>query len=93
VHVISYTEFVRQTYDTQPSNTRSGCLDSRIANNATMPQVAARSSSFGGGIRFDAAMKRVRKAYEAETWKSEKWMKDLAAETGAGSFCLFQRKK
>jgi VWFA-related protein len=86
VHVISYTEFVRQTYDTQPSNTRSGCLDSRIGNNATMPPVAARSSSFGGGIRFDPAMKRVRKAYEAETWKSEKWMKDLAAETGGRIF-------
>ena len=27
VHIISYTDFVRQTYDAQPSNTRSGCSD------------------------------------------------------------------
>jgi VWFA-related protein len=83
VHIISYTDFVRQTYDTQPSNMPSGCLDSKVANNSTMAPVVTRSSSFGGGFRFDPAMKRVRKAYEADTRKSEKWLKDLAAETGA----------
>jgi hypothetical protein len=31
-------------------------------------------------------MKRVRKAYEAETRKSEKWLTDLAAETGGRIF-------
>jgi hypothetical protein len=86
VHIISYTEFVRQTYDAQPSNTRSGCLDPMIAYNPPPPPVVARSPSVGGGIRFDPAMKKVRKAYEAETRTSERWLKDLAAETGGRIF-------
>jgi VWFA-related protein len=86
VHIISYTEFVRQTYDTQPSNTRSGCSDPKAAYNPPPPQVVTRSPSGGGGIRFDPAMKKVRKAYEAETRISEKWLKDLAAETGGRIF-------
>lgn len=86
VHVISYTDFVRQDYDTRPSNTRSGCADTRITNSAPPPAPAVARSSFGGGIRFDPAMKRVRKAYEAETRQSEKWLKDLAAETGGRIF-------
>ena len=90
VHIISYTEFVRQASDKPPSNviagTRSGCSDQIIANNLTMPPEPARTPSFGGGIRFDPAMKKVRKAYEAETRKSEKWLTELAAETGGRFF-------
>lgn len=90
VHIISYTEFVRQTNDKQPSNVTAGMRppssDPIVANDPTMPPGATRSPSFGVGIRFDPAMKRVRKAYEAETRKSEKWLTDLAAETGGRIF-------
>jgi VWFA-related protein len=86
VHIISYTEFVRQADDAQPSNARSGCLDPMITFSPPTPPRVTRSTSFGGGIRFDPAMKRVRKAYEAETKKSEKWLTDLAAETGGRIF-------
>lgn len=90
VHIISYTEFVRQTYDTQPSNITTGMrpssADPIIGNDPTLPPGVTRSPSFGVGIRFDPAMKKVRKAYEAETRKSEKWLTELAAETGGRIF-------
>lgn len=38
--------------------------------------------SFGVSVRFDPAMRRRRKAYEAETVNSEKWLTELADETG-----------
>jgi len=90
VHIISYTEFVRQTDDKQPSNItigmRPGSSDPIIGSDPTLPPGSTRSPSFGVAIRFDPAMKRVRKAYEAETRKSEKWLTDLAAETGGRIF-------
>lgn len=89
VHIISYTEFVRQANDKQPpivtAEKRSGCLDPIISNDPMMPP-ATRTRSFGGGIGFDFAMRKVRKAYEAETKKSEKWLTELAAETGGRIF-------
>ena len=86
VHIISYTEFVRQTYDKQPSNVPRGiaCSDQISSNVPTMPPGATRPPS--SGIRFDPAMRKVRKAYEAETRKSERWLTDLAAETGGQIF-------
>jgi VWFA-related protein len=90
VHIISYTEFVRQANDKQPSNVTTGMRpassDPIAANDPTLPPGVTRSPSFGVGIRFDPAMKRVRKAYEAETRKSEKWLTELAAETGGRIF-------
>jgi len=90
VHIISYTEFVRQANDKQPSNINAGLRpassDPIAANDPTMPAGVTRSPSFGVSIRFDPAMKKVRKAYEAETRKSEKWLKDLATETGGRIF-------
>ena len=90
VHIISYTEFVRQANDKQPSNVTTGMRpvssDPIAANDPTLPPGVTRSPSFGVSIRFDPAMKRVRKAYEAETRKSEKWLTDLAAETGGRIF-------
>lgn len=90
VHIISYTEFVRQTDDKQPSNVtigmRPGSSDPIIGSDPTLPPGSTRSPRFGVAIRFDPAMKRVRKAYEAETRKSEKWLTDLAAETGGRIF-------
>jgi VWFA-related protein len=90
VHIISYTEFVRQTDDKQPSKITTGqrpvSSDPIAANDPTLPPGVTRSPSFGVGIRFDPAMRRVRKAYEAETKKSEKWLTELADETGGRIF-------
>lgn len=90
VHVVSYTEFVRQKDDKKPSNVTTGmrpaASDPIAANDPTMPPGSTRSPSFGVAIRFDPAMTKVRKAYEAETRKSEKWLRDLADETGGGIF-------
>ncbi len=90
VHIISYTEFVRQTDDKQPSKITTGqrpvSSDPIAANDPTLPPGVTRSPSFGAGIRFDPAMRRVRKAYEAETKKSEKWLTELADETGGRIF-------
>lgn len=90
VHIISYTEYVRQKDDKKPSNVTVGMrpptTDTIASNDPTLPAGVTRSPSFGVGIRFDPAMKRVRKAYEAETRKSEKWLTDLADETGGRIF-------
>lgn len=90
VHIISYTEFVRQKDDKRPSNINVGqrpaASDSITANDPTMPPGVTRSPSFGVSIRFDPAMHKVRKAYEAETKKSEKWLTELADETGGRIF-------
>jgi VWFA-related protein len=90
VHIISYTELVRQKDDKQPSNITAGMRppssDPISANDPTRPPGSTRSPSFGVAIRFDPAMTKVRKAYEAETRKSEKWLTDLADETGGRIF-------
>jgi VWFA-related protein len=90
VHIISYTEFVRQKDDKRPSKITAGqrpvSSDPIAANDPTLPPGVTRSPSFGVGIRFDPAMNRVRKAYEAETKKSEKWLAELADETGGRIF-------
>jgi len=90
VHVISYTEFVRQASDKQPllltTGLRPRSSDPIVANDPTLAPTESRSPTFGVGIRFDPAMRRVRKAYEAETRKSEKWLTDLATETGGRIF-------
>lgn len=90
VHVISYTEFVRQKSDKQSSSVTAGqrpaSSDPISANDPTLPPGSTRSPSFGVAIRFDPAMKKVRKTYEADTRKSEKWLTDLAEETGGRIF-------
>ena len=90
VHIISYTEFVRQKEDRNPSNITAGIRPPSSqpisANDPTLPPGVTRSPSFGIGIRFDPAMTKVRKAYEAETRKSERWLADLADETGGRIF-------
>jgi VWFA-related protein len=90
VHIISYTELVRQKDDKQPSNVTAGMLPPSsnpiTANDPTQPPGSTRSPGFGVAIRFDPAMKKVRKAYEAETRKSEEWLTDLADETGGRIF-------
>src|SRR2546423_2985624 len=94
VHFISYTAFVRQRADKPPTGVTVGRRPAsedpfRIPGDPTMPSNDPRSAGtvIGGvSIRFDPAMKRRRKAYENETTNSEKWLTDLAAETGGTIF-------
>ncbi len=86
VHIISYTEFVRQKEDEKNSKIVTGprptSSDPITATDPTLPPGTTRSPSYGVGIRFDPAMRRLRKAYEAEVKKSEEALKSVAAETG-----------
>src|SRR5262245_31412783 len=90
VYVISYTAFVRQKSDKRKSNIVTGqrpvSSDPITANDPTLPPGTTRNPSYGVGITFDPAMRRQRKAYEADTKKSEKWLTALADETGGKIF-------
>jgi VWFA-related protein len=86
VHIISYTEFVRQKREDKKSgiatSQRPNSSDPIRATDPTQPPSMNRSPSFGVGISFDPAMRRLRKAYEAEVKKSEQELKHVAEETG-----------
>lgn len=86
VHIISYTEFVRQKdqrKDAAPvSSQRPNSSDPIRATDPTLPPGATRSPTFGISVRFDPAMRRQRKAYEADVKKSEQALKNVAEETG-----------
>ena len=86
VHVISYTEFVRQKSDKKDSGIITGprppSSDPITATDPTLAPGQTRSPSFRIGVRFDPAMRRQRKAYENEVKKSEAVLKNVADETG-----------
>lgn len=86
VHIISYTEFVRQKNPNNNSPVVAGprprSSDPIASTDPTMPPGQTRSPSYGISIRFDPAMKRMRKAYEAEVKKSQQALKNIADETG-----------
>jgi len=86
VHVISYTELVRQKSDKKTTEVSVGQLPTSsnpiTATDPTLPPGTTRSPSFGVGIRFDPAMRRQRKAYEADVKKSEQVLTNVAEETG-----------
>ncbi len=85
VHVISYTEFVRQKQQDKPpvySTQRSNNADPIRATDPTQPPGTTRQPSYGVGIRFDPAMRKQRKAYEAAVKKSQEALKNVADETG-----------
>ena len=87
VHIISYTEFVRQPRGKNtPSPISIGQLptssDPIRTMDPTQPPGQTRSPSFGVAVRFDPAMKRQRKAYEAEARKSQQLLTEMAEETG-----------
>ena len=90
VHIISYTEFVRQKNDKRKSDISVGqrpvSQDPISATDPTLPPGTTRSPAFGVSIRFDPAMRRVRKAYEADVKKSEQTLSSLAEETGGTIF-------
>jgi VWFA-related protein len=88
VHIISYTEFVRQESDNKTTEVHAGIgprptsTDPIRSTDPTQPPGQNRSPSFGVGIRFDPAMRRVRKAYENEVKKSQQVLTNVAQETG-----------
>ncbi|HEX7294857.1 MAG TPA: VWA domain-containing protein, partial [Pyrinomonadaceae bacterium] len=86
VHIISYTEFVQQKTENNSSSGTTGqrppSSDPITATDPTLPPGTTRSPSYGISIRFDPAMRRLRKAYEAEVKKSEQALKNVAEETG-----------
>lgn len=86
VHIISYTEFVRQP---RAKNSKSPVTIGQIPTSnpirmtdPTQPPGQNRSPAFGVSIRFDPAMKRQRKAYEAEIKRSQQSLTEMAEETG-----------
>jgi VWFA-related protein len=85
-HIISYTQFVLQKDTKKSPPFETGQLPTNhdpISNNdPTMPPGQTRSSTYGVTVRFDPAMRRQRKAYEAEVKKSQQVLSELADETG-----------
>jgi VWFA-related protein len=91
VHIISYTRLVQQQHEERKNVTFGGRPKSEDPfkdpdPNAIPDRRSAGTAIVGLGIRFDPAMKRRRKAYESEAVSSEKWLTDLAAETGGTIF-------
>jgi VWFA-related protein len=90
VHIISYTEFVRQKDKKKNPTLETGQLptshDPITTNDPTQPPGTTRSPIFGVTIRFDPAMRRQRKAYEAELKKSQQILTGMAEETGGQIF-------
>jgi len=86
VHIISYTEFVRQKDARNNTSVIAGprppSSDPIRATDPTQPPGTNRSPSYSVRITFDPAMRRMRKAYEAEVKKSEQALKSVAEETG-----------
>ena len=90
VHIISYTEFVRQKKEGK-SNISTGqrpiSSDPITATDPTLPPGTTRNPSFGiASIRFDPAMRRQRKAYESDVKKSQQVLTTVAEETGGRIF-------
>jgi VWFA-related protein len=90
VHIISYTEFVRQKREGRTPGVSTGQVatakDPITATDPTLPPGTTRSPSFGVSVRFDPAMKRQRKAYEAELKKSQQALTSVAEEMGGRIF-------
>ncbi len=86
VHIISYTEFVKQKSEKKDTGIGTGprppSSDPITATDPTLPPGTTRSPSFGISVRFDPAMRRQRRAYEAEVTKSQQVLRSVADETG-----------
>lgn len=91
VHIISYTEFVRQE---KPKQRKSDSIrqvptshDPITSNDPTQPPGTTRSPAYVlHSITFDPAMRRQRKAYEADVRTSQQILTDVADETGGQIF-------
>lgn len=91
VHIISYTEFVRQE---KPKKEKSKEIrqvptshDPITATDPTQPPGTTRSPAFVlHSITFDPAMRKRQKAYEVEVMKSQDVLTEMAEETGGQIF-------
>jgi VWFA-related protein len=90
IHIISYTEFVRQKDEKKPPDIEIGQIsrahDPIASNDPTLAPGQTRSPAFGVSVRFDPAMRRQRKAYEADLKKSQQVLIGLAEEMGGQIF-------
>lgn len=90
VHIISYTEFVRQKPKQKQSDTIRQVPTSHdpiTTNDPTQPPGTTRSPAYVLGSKtFDPAMSRQRKVYEADVRKSQQVLKSMAEETGGQIF-------
>ncbi|HEV7395980.1 MAG TPA: VWA domain-containing protein [Pyrinomonadaceae bacterium] len=90
VHIISYTEFVRQKNTKKKSDIsvgqRPSSQDPLTVYDPTLPPGTTRNPVYGVSIRFDPAMRRLRKAYETDVKKSQQTLTSLADETGGTIF-------
>ena len=91
VHIISYTEFVRQE---KPKKTGSDAVrqvptshDPITSTDPTLPPGATRSPAYVlHSITFDPAMRRQRKGYEEAVKTSQAILTDISQETGGQIF-------
>jgi VWFA-related protein len=91
VHVISYTELVRQE---RPKKTGADAVrqvptshDPITSNDPTLPPGTTRNPAYVvHSITFDPAMRRQRKAYEEAVRTSQQILTDIAQETGGQIF-------
>lgn len=91
VHIISYTEFVRQEKPKSPESDKVRQVptshDPIASNDPTLPPGQTRSPTYVlHSITFDPAMRRQRKAYEDEVRNSQELLKEMAEETGGQIF-------
>ena len=90
VHIISYTEFVRQEKprkDESKIHQVPTSHDPIATMDPTQPPGTTRSPGYVyKSITFDPAMKRQRKAYEVDVRNSEQALKAMAEETGGQIF-------
>ena len=91
VHILSYTEFVLQKKETKSSSASIRQVppksDPITATDPTLPPGTTRNPSYRiGSITFDPAMKKQRKAYEADIKKSQQVLTAVAEETGGRIF-------
>ncbi len=91
VHIISYTEFVRQEKpkgkDADKVRQMPTAHDPITSNDPTQAPGQTRSPTYVyHSITFDPAMRRQRKTYEADIMKSQQTLKAMAEETGGQIF-------
>lgn len=91
VHILSYTEFVLQKKEAKASSASvrqvPPASDPITATDPTLPPGTTRNPSYRiGSITFDPAMKKQRKAYEADIKKSQQVLTAVAEETGGRIF-------
>jgi VWFA-related protein len=86
VQIISYTEFVRQKSERRTTELSARQMPNSsnpvVATDPTLPPGTTRSPAFGVSVRFDPAMRRLRKAYETDVKKSQQVLTNIADETG-----------